>query len=558
MAVDIKRLTAHLSQSQQQEIIKAYEKQAENETAVFLWCFFLGWMGAHRFYLHQWGQAVIHLILALITALIIVGGVLANVDPTIIVVAALPFGVAALIWEVIDLFRIDDEIAARNLRLAETLIAGSLLADTTVLQQAQTKLGEVLQNVASQSSQSAAGEEAAVVATAAGTDAAAEPVVPGAIASAPVEAVAATGAAQETYEATTTTQISAPPDTDQKDDQPVPAGTKDWSETETESADTLGSAEPGPGDTTEGAHIDETVTVAHTESGYSTTDSVDTVVSESTAVAEDAGEVVVAADMSTMSPAEAEAPTLPNLPPVAPVSEANPVDYTDLGEPEPVTPVADVDSTGATPLVVVLGEDVTTSPPSTAAYYVPVTEEEVAPAVADESDAAPVESYIPPIVPVVELDAGDTQPVAAAPEEDPETLAELAGLATATAAAFEFAEPAEADVPAEVLVDAAPVDTAAVDAAAVDAVPVDAVPVDMAPEVAHAEHIEPASHLLKRIRVTRQIKVNGEVIEETSAEELIEADADPEPVRQRLRQQLHNQAAARMAELGITPDQDDA
>ena len=64
--------------------------------------------------------------------------------------------------------------------------------------------------------------------------------------------------------------------------------------------------------------------------------------------------------------------------------------------------------------------------------------------------------------------------------------------------------------------------------------------------------------MLKRIRVTRQIKVNGQVVEETSAEELIEADADPEPVRQRLREQLHRQAAARMAELGITPDQEEA
>src|SRR5215469_4411180 len=100
MTVDIKRLTAHLSQSQQDEITKAYKKQAENQTAAFLWCFFLGWMGAHRFYLRQWGPGIIHLILALITVVIAVGGALAGVDPTIIIVAALPFGVAALIWEI--------------------------------------------------------------------------------------------------------------------------------------------------------------------------------------------------------------------------------------------------------------------------------------------------------------------------------------------------------------------------------------------------------------------------------------------------------------------------
>jgi TM2 domain-containing membrane protein YozV len=541
MTVDIKRLTAHLSQSQQDEITKAYKKQAVNETAAFLWCFFLGWMGAHRFYLRQWGQGIIHLILALITVIIAVGGALVGVDPTIIVVAALPFGVAALIWEVIDLFRIDDEVAAMNLRLAETLIAGTMLADTSVLQQAQTKLGEVLHNVVAESGQSTEGEEAAVATAAVETDAAAEPAITSTTREAPVEAVAATGATVERYEATTTTRVSEDPNADQQENQPVPAGTKDWSETETESRDTLGGGEPGPGDATVGTHIDETVTLAHTESGYSSTDSTDTVISESSAAAEDTGETVIAADLTTMSAAESEAPTWPNLPPVAPASAAMPIDYTDQGEPVSVTPVADVDSAGATPLIVALGEDVTSPLPPAVASDNPVTEEEVAPVVEDQSDSTPVESYIPPIVPVVELDAGDTQPVTTAPEEEgPETLAELAGLETVTGAAALVPEP---EVPAGMP------DT--VEAAGAVEVAEAAAP----PEVAHAEQIEPASHLLKRIRVTRQIKVNGEVVEETSAEELIEADADPEPVRQRLRQQLHNQAAARMSELGITPDQ---
>lgn len=544
MTVDIKRLTAHLSQSQQDEITKAYEKQAENETAAFLWCFFLGWMGAHRFYLRQWGQGIIHLIIALITVVIAVGGALAKVDPTIIVVAALPFGVAALIWEVIDLFRIDDEVAAMNLRLAETLIAGTMLADTSVLQQAQTKLGEVLTNVAAESGQSTGGEEASVASAAVETDAAAEPAITSTTLEAPVEAVAATGATVERYEATTTTRVSEDPNADQQENQPVPAGTKDWSETETESRDTLGGGEPGPGDATVGTHIDETATLAHTESGYSSTDSTDTVISESAAVAEDTGEAVIAAGLPTMSASESEAPTWPNLPLVAPASAAMSIDYTDLGDPVSVTPVADVDSAGSTPLIVALGEDVTSPPPPAVASDNPVTEEGAAPVVVDQSDSTPVESYIPPIVPVVEMDAGDTQPITTAPEEEePETLAELAGLATATGIAVDLAEPAEPEVPAGMP------DT--VEAAGAVEVAEAAPP----PEVAHAEQIEPASHLLKRIRVTRQIKVNGEVVEETSAEELIEADADPEPVRQRLRQQLHIQAAARMSELGITPDQ---
>jgi TM2 domain-containing membrane protein YozV len=189
MTVDIKRLTAHLSQSQQEEITKAYEKQAENETAAFLWCFFLGWMGAHRFYLRQWGQGLIHLILALITIGIAVGGALANLDPTLVVLAALPFGLAALLWEIIDLFRIDDEVSGRNLRLAEKLIADTMLADTSVLQQAQTKLDEVLHHVAAESGQST---EAELVTT--GLAAAAEPTLAGAGKSEPVvEAVPDTG-----------------------------------------------------------------------------------------------------------------------------------------------------------------------------------------------------------------------------------------------------------------------------------------------------------------------------------------------------------------------------
>jgi hypothetical protein len=327
------------------------------------------------------------------------------------------------------------------------------------------------------------------------------------------------------------------PGTDQKDNLPVPAGDHDWSDTEAANVDELGSAVPGA--VVEGIHIDETVTRAHTESGYTTTDSLDTLVSESAAEAEDTGDVVLAADMAPLSTAESEATTWPDLPPVAldaPVSEARSVDFTDMGEPVTATPVADVESVGATPLIVALGEEVTSPLPDSVTPSAPSVEtaqeqpQTDVPVVGDTPEPATVDSYIPPIVPVVELSTADTQPVTTAPveEEAPETLAELAGLAAATGAAGSTAPPAEAEAPPP------------------------------APEVAHAEEIEQASHLLKRIRVTRQIKVNGEVVEETSAEELVEADADPEPVRVRLRQQLHNQAAARMAELGITPDQDNS
>ena len=526
MTVDIKRLTAHLSERQQDEIATAYKKQAENETAAFLWCFFLGWMGAHRFFLRQWTQAFLHLLVALIAAGIIVVGVITNLDPTIIVLAALPFGLAALIWEVIDLFRIDDEVASHNLRLAETLIASTMLADTTVERQAEAKLDEVLHNVAQQSTGEALGEEA----TTAGVLAAEQPET---AAAGDVYGEAAASATTERFEATTITQASDDPSATKSEQQPVPEGTRDWTATESASVDEIAGAESPEAAATSPAaaevvHIGETVTEAETESGYSVTDSVDTVVTESVSAGEEVEETpdaVVAADLTPITIAEAEAPTWPNLPaieeqeePAAAVTSSAP-DFTDMGEPDMPTPVADIGAPGAVPVIVSLGAEPVESAESAAV-------DGSAPAA--QPDPVPAPAYIPPIVPVV--DEAAVKPEVEQPEEQaPETLAELAGLATA----------------------AGVVGVAEVS-------PVAAEPVAAPPEIAHAEEIEQTSHMLKRIRVTRQIKVNGQVVEETSAEELIEADADPEPVRQRLRDQLHRQATARMAELGITPDQEEA
>ncbi len=585
MTVDIKRLTAHLSQPQQDEIATAYKKQAENETAAFLWCFFLGWMGAHRFYLHQWGQAFIRLIIALIAIGVVVAGVIFKLDPTLVVLIALPFAMVALIWEIIDLFRIDDEVSARNLRLAETLIAETILADKTVEQQAQAKLDEVVHHVAAQALQEAQVEQAvtneaaiaeqpqSVIATGIATTAAGEEIARGEL-----HAEVHGGATVEQYEATTITHVSDDPNATKAEEQPVQPGTHDWSETETASSDEVSSGEiategallgaAAGAAVAEGAHIDETTTRAHTESGFSTTDSVDTMVSESAAGTENMPEPesAIAVDMTPITAAEADASTWPDHPPIAEAatepaaSEATPglddvaivaaaavvtdtaasvpagdatfmpvtpaADVTDMGGYADVAPVADVGTAGAVPQMVFLGDEA----PQAVAESVPTAE----PVAETEAAAIPAESYIPPTVPVVEAPVAEAEPVAAyvpveesaapaaaeeTPTAEPETLAELAGLAAGTAAVAGATAAAE-------------------------------------PEVAHTEEIEQTHQMLKRIRVTRQIKVNGEVVEETSAEELIDADADPEPVRQRLREQLHQQAAARMAELGITPDQE--
>jgi hypothetical protein len=61
-----------------------------------------------------------------------------------------------------------------------------------------------------------------------------------------------------------------------------------------------------------------------------------------------------------------------------------------------------------------------------------------------------------------------------------------------------------------------------------------------------------AHHQLKRIRVVRQLKVDGKVVEETSAEEYVDPDVDPEPVKARLREQLRQQAQERANTQGET------
>ncbi len=512
MTVDIKRLTAHLSEGQRDEIAKAYKQQAVNETAAFLWCFFLGWLGAHRFFLHQWGQAILRLVIALIAIGIVVVGVIDGIDPTIFVLAALPFALVALIWEIIDLFRIDDEVSARNLKLAESLIARTMLADTTVEQQARAKLDEVVHHVAAETAQDEQREQAVTEAVAA-----AEPEAAGAA----IYAEADTGATAERYEATTSTEASADPNAGRNEDLPVQAGTRDWSETEVASADRVSDVDTAVAGAALGVAVTESVTHAHTESGFSVTDTEDTVVNETEAEAEPVDETVLAADMTPITAAESEAPTWPNLPsipePVEAAEAVSPVvvssgavDVSDMGTLDSSTPVADIGTPGAAPIVVSLGEE-----------GVPVED-----TMAKLESPIPVESYIPPIVPVMDAPVVDTPVETPEPAQSdaPETLAELAGLATVAAG---VASPAEEPT--------------------------------VVPEYAADpdEESGQTSHMLKRIRVTHQIKVNGEVIEETSAEELIDAGADPEPVRQRLREQLHRQASARMGELGVPQDPND-
>ncbi len=140
MTVDIDQLTEHLPADQAREVKRAYRKQAKDETAAFLWCFFLGGVGAHRIYLRQWTRALLHLQVLVIAALVVIAGIIVDVPPLLIAAIVAPFILGALIWTFVDLAHIDDEVSERNLLLAERLASGAMLADPARERQAEAPL----------------------------------------------------------------------------------------------------------------------------------------------------------------------------------------------------------------------------------------------------------------------------------------------------------------------------------------------------------------------------------------------------------------------------------
>jgi hypothetical protein len=74
-------------------------------------------------------------------------------------------------------------------------------------------------------------------------------------------------------------------------------------------------------------------------------------------------------------------------------------------------------------------------------------------------------------------------------------------------------------------------------------------PAPLPPAAAMPESVAPPAtpHLLKHIRVVRQVKVGDDVVEESVAEAYIDPDEDPEPVRERLREQLRREAEAKQS-----------
>ncbi|HST90123.1 MAG TPA: TM2 domain-containing protein [Ktedonobacterales bacterium] len=541
MSVDIARLTAHLPPQQRETIQHEYRRKADGETAAFLYCFFLGIFGAHRFYLHQWSKGVARLLLPLL-AVVAAASVLAlSLDPTLIVVTAGPLLLIALIWMIIDLFRIDAEVAARNLKLAERLIANALLADASVERQAAAKLDTVVRETAARAQTAAGADEAATereAASAAGAGMLAAAAVAGERAE---DTLAVSSGA---FDSTTLTEVSASPDAEtRRHEQPYEPRTASTTESShademaidrdsvarlaagaasigrMDGLDSLDALDAGMADALD-VSVDESVTRTQSQSGFSTTESVEsyrTVGVAETAERDELAEVMPPAPPTAI---EAEAATVPDLPPMtfeSPESGAlfgiaprTTPDVTDRGTPLPAVPLlADVATASAVPLIIRLPET-TGERPAADLYTQP--EPEPPPAAGDEAllvlEPVPAGEPAPrdelanvPVVPVVPV---MTELAHSTPGQG-ETLAELAAFAAAAGAGAGAAS---------------------------------------AQDITHHDEIEAAHYAMKRIRVVRQVRVEGQVVEEQAAEEYIEVDADPEPVKARLREQLRLRAEA--------------
>lgn len=420
MSVDLNRLTAHLSPQQQADIAKAYHREADHSTTAFLYCFFLGTLGMHRFYLGQWRKGFAHLLLPLLVAAVLVAGFALKWSPLLLVAVAIPLVVIALVWEIIDLFTIDHEVYTRNLKLAEQLIAGSLLSDHSVERRADTKLESMLKATEAQAAMagthdriSADSASAAVVSEE--TQAVAEPapaLVPAD--AAVVETVgsdtrhdASAALSSDEYVATTTTQISDNPDDAKRAEATQEQPSDSWSETERYHAGALESVGAGEstGDvsalgaaveeesateaeaTANDFSFDQSLTRSHEASPFSVTDSAELMTTMAVAHSTDDERQMSAEEEAPLSAQEAEAATWPDHDPVRfdePATDDQPSDIswgataavvgsellsdnsassggpdaTDMSQyPGAVETIADIEGADAAPLYIALPEE---------------------------------------------------------------------------------------------------------------------------------------------------------------------------------------------------------
>lgn len=543
MSVDISRLAAHLAPEQQRAIAKEYRRRAEHDTTAFLLCFFAGILGAHRFYLRQFGSGLLHLLLTVAAIAVVAGGLALSIDPVVLAVVAIPLLLIGLVWAIIDLFRIDDVVYQRNLKLAEDLIARAMLTDPSVERQARATLERVEQDAA-------------------------------AAASAAAGAAALTDRQAETaaeYRATTVTQVS-----ESVPGQAQLGGPPETTE-QTESVPIAGYGPP----------VQETVTTRHEQTPTSVTDSVETIKTyepelpsaaapastEPPAAAQVEPDDTLPAAPSPVAPPAWEVPAESNqavaatwpsphfpAPSDAPAPPARKLDMTDLGGDITEDPVADVGMENTAPQRVVLPEDLAratfigaSSAPDTTSggaqaypYRDPsasVADDALLFLVPDAATQAADQTLEPAPVPTWDVPTQHSASPALGQDD----------AATAPAGPPVWPTPEAAAAPESLPAPEQGIDqTQSLPLAGVAAMGAGMGAAELAGDPnaqAPAPSTPPAPHKLRRVRVTRQIVIDGKVVEENSAEELIDPDADPEPVRARLQEELHRKAEAREREL---------
>jgi TM2 domain-containing membrane protein YozV len=523
MSVDVSRLSAGLPPAQQKAVREAYQQRAKNPTTAFLLCFFLGIFGAHRFYVGQIGQGVLRLVLS-------------------------PLIIPGLILEIVDLFRVDQEVYDRNIKLAEGLVAEAMLAtpnmavERDALAQLEAVVREQEQAHApeeSTASPSFASEQATPVAE---PEAAREPTY--GWAAAPAVALAADEISQHApeHEASERTDSGVAPaaveNNAAQSAAPLVApelayGARDWSDyappsSQPEPEQTLepadeapswpGHAEPASASAYAGA-VEAAPTDAWAADSTPTPD-------EERRWSEITPEMIAQAAVMADEQAPVglvERPTygrsgdptdefayFDDPGPVAEVGEA-------LGEPVTVSFASPPAANDASPDIFTPFVPPMYEPPSVPAYASWAPAAEVAPEQVDEHQVsvfAPETTAEPH--PVAAEDSG-TATLVLMPDEDAFSPVEMAQHPEAATVAEPAAEPPGFE--------------------------------SHVTEEAHEPAEDPGRRVVKRVRVVRRLVVNGKVVHEATAEQVVDADADTAATAATLQHALGSSDAQTLATL---------
>jgi hypothetical protein len=611
VSVDISQLTARLDQQRQEAVKQQYEERATNPTAAFLLCFFLGSAGAHRFFLREWRAAFGHLALFAAGVVALVAGLIQTL-PLPVNLASHPLGaaldalgvallLAALIWEIIDLGHIDHQVYQRNLLLAEGIIAGTLLADHSLIEEARQRLSTTSRKARAQAQAAALAPSAAAPAPAAPAAPVAGIITADEVADARALAEENAGFATISYAEMSRFDISEDPDQARQASADA-AHEGNWSESVT-------TAETAPDAAPEAPPVTETVTRTHSEDGPRVTDSyeVDRVAGPSAAEAAGLGAAGLgaaalgagllgadhtagfdeptqpdhaqsAADAASAIHAYDPSDAQPAAPAAAPAfaaaayqsDQAHTYDFadddigdvTDASMPAVVAPPADIAVAHASPAYVQLPDEqpaqdaplyLIPDEPTTAAYpYAPepgAAEPVLAEPVAAESafDAPPseeptAEAYVPPVASV--YSSPTEAPVAPTPSWDQPAVTQPEP------------QPAHDDTLAELagFGGVAGAGALAGEALAHERAPE---PVVAAPTPEPAAAMPtPAAPKMKKIRVRRKVVVDGQVVAEEVVEREVPADMDTAEAAAQIQAELAHYTPEQIAQRAhLAPDE---